>query len=180
MPVVRYKGTDGEMKTISGEESITHAMEAVFEDVCGMPLSELKKRVSDVSLLIDGRLHFFVTFVKTAVTKAERAKADGHNVNARLRQRTKKNGFMKCPECGVVHTDYVLWCRNPKCDVDLRHTVPQEDDDEVREYMSRPIPVLDDVEEVEQPEEESDVQKSPSSPMDDMILGQERENVEED
>jgi hypothetical protein len=177
MPVVKFKKADGEIRTISGEESVALAMEEVFEEVCGMTLTQLSEKVGKKIVMIDGRMHMFHTFVKTPLLKSVRAEADAKNVSARLSNRTREYGFKTCPECGVVHTAYVLFCRNPKCECDYRDRVPQEADDEVREYVNRPMPTLADAEDI--PEHDPTV-----NPMDEMIMGDdhepERTNVEED
>ncbi len=180
MPVVKFKDENGEMKTISGEEAISLAMEQVFEEACGMTLTQLSKVVGDKTVMIDGRLHMFSIFVKTPYMKAERAKADAKNVSVRLANRTRKHGFKQCPECGVIHTSYVLWCHNPKCECDHRDRVPQEDNDEVREYVLRPMPVLGDEDDMG----EADKDQAPMNPMDEMVMEEgetpERNNVKED
>jgi hypothetical protein len=168
MPVVKWKDKDGELIIKSGERSVELAVEMIFEEACGMTLTQLAKAVCDKVVLIDNRSTFFSTFVKPTLVKSAQAKADIQNVAARLKNRARKYGFKACPECGTVHTTHVLWCHKPECGHDIRDTVPQEEDDEIREYVQRPAPILEDAEDIEKHKDEEPEQES--SLMDDLVL----------
>lgn len=139
MPIVKYKTTGGKLLTFTGTDAYNVALEEVCRDLTGEPFSALQNKLSGATIVANGIKCFFLLFSKVTTLAAARSAADLGNVSTKLAARTEKYGFKTCPACNTTHTRKVKDCR--RCGHEAE--IPVEADEEIKEYIRRPLPEMD-------------------------------------
>jgi len=140
MAVVKYKDTRGKEHIWTGQDAYNFALDEVCRDHLGKPFVSLQNTIACATIEGDGANCFFTLFSKVTTLQQARSAADLTNTTQLLAERTEKYGFKECPSCKAVHTRKVKDCR--RCGHEA--SIPDEADQEVRDFIKRPLPGLDD------------------------------------